>query len=292
MLFLATLPLLTIGHGIARAAATDPVQARMTTYAVVPGPAPKTAAAINNLSAGQVFRDSSPVTLSGTCSNDALLKIYKNSILAGVAFCDNGSFSLQIDLFNGSNNVVIRSFNANNIEGPAPVPLQVRRVLPEFEATKTINSVKNPFIITSSVSYQGVKEGESVSLPLTIKGGSAPYAISIGWGDGKTDLISRRKPGTFTVAHTYDHAGPAYHSSYNITVTGSDEKGNKTFLQMPTIVSGDNAGIAGAVRAGYNWSQTIRYAWQAIGTTTLGIAIFWVGAHRHLFTFRRFVGKV
>lgn len=60
-----------------------------------------------------------PVTVSGICDADLLVKVFKNGVFAGSAQCQNGSFSLQTDLFNGRNDITARQYDLLDQESPA-----------------------------------------------------------------------------------------------------------------------------------------------------------------------------
>jgi hypothetical protein len=59
-----------------------------------------------------------PTTISGLCPTGLLVKIYKNNVFAGSAQCNNGSFSIQIDLFSGRNELVARVYDSLDQAGP------------------------------------------------------------------------------------------------------------------------------------------------------------------------------
>jgi hypothetical protein len=259
-------------------AAADPVTADNSVYAVVPGPAPKTAPAITSISEGTVFTNNDPVTVSGTCPNDTLLKIYKNEVLSGATLCQNGRFSVQIDLFIGTNTLIVRAYNASNTMGPESAPLVVRKELPGVN----VAAIGQQFFVTSDIYYQGISAGKSFSWPLTLTGGQPPFALSISWGDGKTDLISRGVSGTLNIQHTYDKPGSGFKGSYDVTVITTDAVGNKSFIHLVAIVSGNPSSIVSGIKSGYNWSGAIRVAWQLLVAALLILLAFWLGERREV----------
>lgn len=276
-LLLTCVPLVAASRSVALAAA-DPVTVDNSVYAVVPGPTPKTAPTITNIQQGTVYTNSDPVTISGTCPDDTLIKVYKNEVLSGVTLCQNGRYSLQIDLFIGPNTLIVRAYNASNNMGPESTPLVVRKDLPGVSVTPT----NLQLVVTSDVYYKGIGAGKSFSWPLTIAGGQAPYAISIAWGDGKTDLISKGVLGTFDIQHTYDKPGPGFKGSYDVTIIITDSVGNKSFMHLVAIVSGDSSSIVGAIKSGYNWSSAVRIAWQLMLVALLILLAFWLGERREV----------
>lgn len=276
-LLLTFVPLVLASRSIALAAA-DPVTLDNSVYAVVTGPVPTTAPAITNLAQGAVFTDNNPVAISGTCPNDTLLKVYKNDVLSGAVLCENGKFTIQIDLFIGTNTLIVRAYNASNTMGPESSPLVVQKQIPNV----TISSNAQQFVVTSDISYKGVSAGTSFSWPLTLSGGQAPYAISVAWGDGKTDLISRGVSGTFDLQHTYEKAGKGVKGSYDVTIIATDAVGSKSFIHLVSIVSGDSGSVVGSIKQGYNWSSAIRIAWQIMVGTLLLLLAFWLGERREV----------
>lgn len=289
VLLLGFMPLFAVSKGVANAAATDPVTRNESIYAVVPGPKPETAPVITSPTQGAVFTSNDPILVAGECPDTMLVKIFKNNVLAGAAFCENGRFSVSVDLFIGANSIVARAYNANNFAGPASEAVGVQM---RIENTKTAPTKTKQFFVTSEIEYKGVNVGDAFTLPLTVSGGKAPYAISIGWGDGKTDLVSRSKAGEFEVSHTYDSRGKGYKSSYDVTIVATDEAGNKSFIHFEVIVSGEETSVVGTIKSGYNWSAAMRTAWQLLGVGTLLVFSFWLGERREAFLYKRKLGGV
>lgn len=289
VLALAVVPLIVASCSAALAAADSlpsPVTEDYTTYAVVPGPPPKTAPAITNISSGTTYTANDPITVIGTCPDNTLVKVLKNDVLAGAALCQTGHFSVPIDLFNGSNALVARAYNANNEASPDSTPVIVRLTMPGVPTNAAAN-IAGDFFITSDVYYRGVEAGTTTSWQIVLTGGQAPYAVNVGWGDGKSDLISRGQPGALTLQHTYKNPGKGYHGSYNVTVTATDQLGNKAFLRLVSMVSGTQTSVASTVKQGYNLSGTIRIAWQVLGAAILVVIAFWLGERREIIVLRR-----
>lgn len=268
-------------------ASSDPVTADESIHAVVVGPAPATAPLITNLANGAVFTDNGPVTVSGRCPSNTLIKVYKNEVFSGAVFCQNGRFSVEIDLFLGSNTLIVRAYNSNNLVGPEPAPLIVQKNIAGIDTT----NASLQFFVTSTIYFKGVKVGEKLSWPLTILGGQAPYAVSVAWGDGKTELISRGVPGTFDIQHIYQKPGEGYKGSYNVTITSTDAIGNTSFIHLVSIVGGDQEGIISGVEQGYNLSPTFRIAWQLAIAAGLFILAFWLGEKRELRLMKKTTGN-
>src|SRR3954469_10172322 len=83
----------------------------------ISSPPPTVPASISVPGTGQSFT-TLPITVSGICTNDLLVKIFKNNVFSGSAQCKNGSYSIQIDLFSGQNELIARIYDALDQPGP------------------------------------------------------------------------------------------------------------------------------------------------------------------------------
>lgn len=258
--------------------ASDPVSGDETVQAVVGGAAPSVPPAITNISSGTVFSDTNPVTLSGTCPVDTLLKIYKNEVLAGAVYCSNGRFSIEVDLFLGANTIIIRAFSSTNEMGPESTPLILQKNLPGIANFETSRQL----YITSDVYYKGVNIGEPLSWPISVVGGQPPYALNISWGDGTTDLVSRGTEGMFDIKHTYDKPGEGYKGSYDVTISASDNDGNKTFIHLVSIVGGVSSSGKQDKSTTSKQSTITKAALKYGGISLLIVVAFWLGGRHEL----------
>lgn len=285
VLLLTVTPLFMLSREVAMAAPTDPVEIDYSTYAVVPGEIPSTPPVIQSPGQGAVFTSSEAVPVSGSCPDSMLIKIYKNDVLAGAEFCDGGRFSVDIDLFPAGNALIARAYNANNIAGPDSTVVTVRRdVLSQTTVTPKNNM--DQFVLTGDIQYKGMNVGDKFRLPLNISGGQPPYAISVSWGDGESELVSMAQGGQFETSHVYTKPGTGQNNSYDITVLATDQAGTKSFIHLVTIVSGDEPSVVGSIKAGYNWSGALKIAWQLLLLATLIVISFWLGERREAFMFK------
>lgn len=241
-------------------------------------PPPTQGATITVPTNGQGF-NTLPITVSGLCPNDLLVKVFKNNVFAGSVMCENGSYSLIIDLFNGQNELVARVFDA--LDQPGPDSNVVTVVY-----TDTRQGTTSRVTLTSNFAKRGANPGQELVWPIIISGGQGPYAVSVDWGDGKTpDLISQEFPGTFEIKHIYDSPGV-----YNIVIKATDKNGGIAFLQLVGVANGalsqDNAGQDG----GGDGAATIqtRILWQpAAILIPLIISTFWLGKKYELKVLRK-----
>lgn len=192
----------------------------------ISSPPPTQAATISIPRSGQSF-NTLPVTVSGICPNGVLVKLFKNNVFAGSAQCNNGSFSLIIDLFDGQNELVARVYDALDQAGPDSNVVAV-----SFNADKP--SFVSRVSLSSAIAKKGANPGQTLVWPISVSDGEGPYAISVDWGDGKTpDLISRQFPGNFDIQHVYDNSGV-----YNIIIKATDKNGGVAYLQLVGVANG------------------------------------------------------
>ena len=281
-------PLTTASGAVASAAnfpTPDPVETSYGTYAVVTGAKP-TKPTITGIANGAVFTTAAPLQVRGSCVNGELIKIFKNEILAGGAYCANGSYQVSIDLFVGNNSLLARAYNANDVVSPdsAPISVQLQLAGTKLEGIGQLNNQGAPagqFYVTSAITHQGIAVGEVGTWRLTLVGGQPPYAVSVSWGDGKTDLYSAGASGAFDVQHSYSKASGG---SYTIIIKATDQAGAKSYLQLASLVAGDNkpTGVIGSIQGGYSGSTAVRLGWQLLATAALIVGAFWFGERREL----------
>lgn len=245
----------------------------------ISAPPPTTAATISFPRDGATITNL-PVTVTGICSNGLLVKLFKNNVFAGSAQCTNGSFSIQIDLFSGRNELVARVYDELDQAGPDSNVVTVTFPFTGFSAGSRIS-------LTSSFAKKGANPGQKLVWPITLAGGNGPYAITVDWGDGKTpDIISQTFPGTFNIEHVYDSAGV-----YNVVVRATDKDGNIAFLQLVGVANGplnQSAGSGQSSQDNQATKQTVKILWQpAAISIPLIFTTFWLGRKYELFTLRR-----
>ena len=219
-----------------------------------------------------------PTTVSGLCPDGLLVKIFKNNVFAGSAQCENGSYSLQIDLFTGRNELVARVFDDLDQAGPDSNTVVV---------TFPFNGVGAPnrISLTSAFAKRGANPGQTLSWPLTLTGGNGPYAITVDWGDGKEpDLISLAFPGNFNITHVYDSPGV-----YNVTVRATDRDKTLAFLQLVAVANGPvGQNNTGEDNGAATTITKTRILWQpAAIALPLLVSSFWLGKKYELFVLRK-----
>jgi hypothetical protein len=240
------------------------------------GPAPSQAPTINVPGSGQSF-SSLPVTVSGFCQNGLLVEVYKNNVFAGSTVCSGGSYRLQIDLFDGRNDLVARQYDDLNQASPDSNVVTVNFSSP-------VPSIGPRITLTSEFSKRGANPGSILSWPVTLSGGSGPYAISVDWGDkSKLDLISQQSPGIINLQHTYSQAGV-----YNILVRASDSNGNLAFLQIVGVGNGPIKQAGTNSSNGIITKESTKLIWWPIPILfVFMIASFFIGQQHQLEAIRR-----
>ncbi len=245
----------------------------------VPSPPPSQAATINIPRNGQGF-STIPITISGFCPANTLVEIYKNGVFAGATNCSNGSYSLQIDLFDGRNDLIARVYDDLNQAGPDSNTVTVN-----FSSGISTGSPRITLI--TQYAKRGADPGSILDWPITLSGGTGPYAFSIDWGDKSTpDLISRPAPGNIDLHHTYEIAG-----IYKVTIKATDVNGNSAFLQLVAIANGpikaSQANSSGVITS----QQTKVLIWPILVLFAMLVVAFLVGRRHQLETIQNRLRK-
>jgi hypothetical protein len=242
--------------------------------AKIPADPPTRAASITVPGNGQSVT-ALPIKVGGLCTTDLLVKLFKNGVFAGSTQCINGAYSINIDLFNGKNDLVARVYDALDQTGPDSGVVSVNFTEGGF------NTSAPRIIITSDYAKRGVDPGDSLKWPLVLSGGTAPYAASVDWGDGNTELISRPTPGAFDITHKYSSPGV-----YTIIVKITDTDGQSAFLQLVGVANGaltqDNQKTSGTVV-----TRTKIVWWPLAVGGVLVFVSFWLGGKFMLVNLRK-----
>ncbi len=234
---------------------------------IIASPPPTQGASIVIPGNGQTFT-SIPTTVSGLCPTGLLVKIFKNNVFAGSVQCVSGSYSLQIDLFSGANELVARVFD--DLDQPGPDSNKV---------TVTYNDNRpgagSRVTLSSIYAKRGANPGETLTWPIQLAGGRGPYAISVDWGDGKAaDLKSLQFPGSFNIDHVYDNTGV-----YTIIIKATDADGVTAYLQLVGVCNGTpGQGNQSTNNVQPTLTPKTKILWEpAAIATPLLITSFWLG---------------
>jgi hypothetical protein len=149
---------------------------------------------------------------------------------------------------------------------------------PTFEVKVT--EFIEPFLLTSNYHYKVFQSGQVVSCLLAVAGGTAPYAFSIDWGDGKKEQTTRADRNEFTISHMYDLSNSP-DSNYPVVVSAVDARGATTLLQVvamvrgaPLSVPGHQGVIAGLIAGLRRWLWVV---WPVYVAVVLMALSFWIG---------------
>lgn len=236
----------------------------------IPSSAPTQAPTITTPVNGQIFNNL-PITVAGLCPSNLLIEVFKNGIFSGSAQCTNGSFSLQTDLFSGRNDIVARAYDALNQAGPNSntVSVTFNGSLPGSGPQVTI---------ITAFAKRGAVPGDTLTWPITISGGTPPYAVSVDWGDKSApDLLTRLTAGDFSVDHVYNQSG-----IYNIIFKASDSNGSAAFLQVVGVGNGPIQQATSQNNQAAAKTQRVILWWPIVLLLALTIVTFWLGKEHQL----------
>lgn len=201
----------------------------------MPGKPPTEAAVITNPTNQQHF-SSSPITVSGTCPDDTLVELYKSDIFAGSTTCNSDrTFSIEIDLLFGQNNLVAKVFDSLNQQGPdSNIVTVFYDAIPGQSAPLTsMDFSGTQLILITDAVYRGAFPGKEINVPIQIMGGNSPYAVNVQWGDSTNTVFSRSDNLNFSAAHSYSKAG-----TYQLRIQATDTNGHAAFITVAVIVNG------------------------------------------------------
>jgi hypothetical protein len=188
---------------------------------------PTEGASITTPANGASFANS-PITVNGICPTDLLVQVYNNGVMVGAVVCQNGSFSVEVSLFAGVNELSAKVFDNLDQTGPDSNIATINYTDTSFAAFGEL------ITLTSSYGRRAAPAGGELSWPLQLSGGTGPYAFSIDWGDGSTlELKSQSLAGLVTILHSYKKAG-----IYQVNTRVTDANGVSAFLQTIAVASG------------------------------------------------------
>ena len=243
-------------------------------------PPPTQGATITTPGNGSSFA-TSPVTVNGICPAGLLVQIYNNNVMVGSVMCSNGSFSLEVSLFAGTNELSAIVYDDLEQAGPASNVVTVTYTDTSFTAFGTLMT------LTSSYGRRSAAASSPLTWPLQLSGGAGPYAFSIDWGDGSgPELKSQALAGVVTIDHVYKKAG-----IYQVNVRVTDVNGVSAFLQLVAVASGKVDG-ATATQADSRNGQTDAAPAQVLWVPTVtSLALlapsYWLGRRSQLLSLRK-----
>lgn len=148
--------------------------------------------------------------------------------MVGAVICEGGSFSLQVSLFVGVNELKAVVFDDVDQTGPES------NIVSVTYSNSTITAFGQLITLTSTYGRRAAAAGTQLGWPIQLSGGNGPYAFSIDWGDGtEPELMSQAVAGAFNIGHVYKNAG-----IYQINIRVTDVNGVSAFLQLIAVASG------------------------------------------------------
>lgn len=287
----------------------------LTVSATVYGAPPAHSATIDDPINGRVF-GATPITVSGTCEDQTYVQLFRNSYPSGTALCSaSGSYLIQTDLFEGANELVAHIYNFANQEGPVSSPVTVTYTPPVVTSpiqgsngsTSSGNNAAGEsssapvFALRNDFSFRGYAIGEQASWQVALVGGTAPYSVTVDWGDGQKAEYVSKTADMLTLTHTYSSVG-SNDGSYAIIVSAHDAEGQHAALQIMALVTNPNAsatgsgstgsgsgasgtngtGTTGSTIFGIDTKRIVAYSWSTFGGVAVATTGFWLGEVRQL----------
>ena len=241
--------------------------------------APPTMGATITTPANGASFSTSPITVNGLCPQGLLVQVYNNGVMVGSVMCENGSFSVEVSLFAGTNELKAIVYDDLEQAGPGSNVATVNYADTNFTRFGEL------ITLTSSYGRRSAANNTQLEWPLQLSGGTGPYAFSIDWGDGgELQLLSQSLSGLVNVAHIYKKAG-----IYQVNVKVTDTNGVSAFLQVIAVSSGEADQTAataeddGAAKQGKPvvlWVPTVVLLLLLLPT-------YWLGRRSQMVTIRR-----
>jgi hypothetical protein len=277
LLIIFLTPLLSFGGVFAATPVVNPNDKGIGMEGTLVQPPPTDAPTIILPNNNQSF-DEIPVTVSGLCVDTLLVRVFKNNVFGGAAICDGGSYELQIDLFPGNNELKAVQYDDLDQASPESNKVNVVYTIDVPHVPGSPDQVAQRITLTSNFARRGANPGDELSWPVTISGGRSPYAVSVDWGDGKNELLTRNAAGTFDLKHAYERPGV-----YRVIVKATDADGQSAFLQLVGVGNGSiDSSLASSEGGGGTVIQT-KIIWQpALIMFPLLLASFWLGKRYQL----------
>ena len=262
------------------AASPGPEAGSVGITGTMPATAPKVAATITTPTNQQHFA-TSPITVKGTCPLNTVVEVFKNNIFGGSVICSStGDYELEVDLLFGENKLFAQVYDSLNQAGPPSNTVTVfYDAGPSFGSPlQFLNFGGTQLLLNTDAVYRGSFPGQTMNVPLSIIGGTAPFAINIDWGDSSNKVIPRSDNSTFNATHVYKKAG-----NYKLVVQASDGQQQVAFLTVAAVINGQGAPVASTTE---NTSpkqgvvNKLLVLWPLFAILVTMLISFWLGEKR------------
>lgn len=253
---------------------TTPGTGSVSLTGTVPSAPPKDGATITSPNDGQHFT-SSPITVSGTCPDNDLVEIYKNDIFAGSTPCTSGgTFSIDIDPLFGQNALTAQVYDVLNQAGPVSNTVNIfyDYSLAGAASTSFLDLSGSQFLLDTDAVFRGSFPNQTLNVPITVIGGTPPFAINVEWGDSTNQVIPTASDSTFNASHAYTKPG-----TYKITIQGTDSKHLAAFLTVAAIINGQPAAASTTTKTTGNGLFVL---WPLFAVAATALVSFWIGERR------------
>ena len=275
ILLIAALPLVV--YTTHAATHPEPQAGSVGLSGVMPGKPPTTAATIKIPTNQQRF-SSTPISVSGTCPANTLVELFKNDIFAGSTPCsETGNYSLEIDLIVGQNKLVAKVYDALNQPGPDSniVNIYYDAMPAQSSSITSLNLGGTQLLLNTDAVFRGSFPNQELNIPISILGGTPPYAVNVQWGDSSNKVIPRNDNIEFKAAHTYVKAG-----TYQVSLQASDSTGRVAFLTFAVIINGQISSAASTSTVPTSTVSQLLVLWPLYAATVAIVASFWLGEIR------------
>lgn len=246
------------------------------------------------------------VQLYGSCEYMSYIKLFRNGLFAGVAYCmPDGRFAIKTDLFLGINTLRVDAYNITDNQGPISAPMTIiyqkpvqssagytlnppadKPVDTGHETTAGILAANPPMLLTSDFHYDTFVTTSKFEWALDVEGGTPPYDIHVDWGDGTTSDFKFPIDPVFHISHTYKKSG-----YYPILVTSKDKYGQIRLMQLAALIHKPGSGeiIATTQKSDtptsdlsfsstlLNAKKWLLVAWPSFLVVFLMVMTFWLG---------------
>ena len=224
------------------------------------------------------------VTVGGICKDGLLVQVYDNGVLVGAVDCKGGSFSIQITLFPGQNDLTAIQYDELGQGSPVSNTVSIT-----YNVSVTTGVFGPAMTLTSNYGRRSANPNTTLTWPMILSGGTGPYAVSVDWGDGSTaDLKSLASSGEFEIGHIYKQPG-----LYHVIVKVTDVNGVSAFMQLVAIANGNvTKPTTGDGSSGGGTKTVTKVLWlPAIICVAMLPLSYWLGRRSELVTLRHRLEK-
>ncbi len=196
---------------------------------VVPVPVPTSGAIISTPASGTLLTSGDNL-VAGNCpivSPQVAVVLTIDGTAAGSAICNaNNNFALPVILTPGAHTLVAEAYTITG--GKAPLSQSVAVI---YQNPKTLTAVQTTQpAITAEAPYDVLSFDQTTAWNGTIAGGTAPYRVTIEWGDGKSDSYSVTTADAQRFTHRYSTL-----QSYNARIAVADASGHFAQQQYAAV---------------------------------------------------------